>query len=85
MSEPLIILEPRPNEPARYMRTTSMLSAQSELGLPNSDRIRFFSKDEASILAENIRKRNVFSRHSWENNFYLQRLRASVNRECVYV
>jgi hypothetical protein len=74
MSEPLIMLEPKPNEPSRYMRTTLMLSAQTMLELPSSDRVRFFSKNEASVLAENVRKRNVFTRHSWENNFYLQRL-----------
>ncbi|MBN1135417.1 MAG: hypothetical protein JXM73_02470 [Anaerolineae bacterium] len=27
-------------------------------------------------MAEHIRKRNVFARHSWENNFYVQRARS---------
>jgi hypothetical protein len=79
------MLDPKPNEPSRYMRTTVMLSAQTDLELPNSDRIRFFGKDEADILIENVRKRNVFTRHSWENNFYLQRLRELADHTIIEV
>jgi hypothetical protein len=61
-------------EPSRYVRTTWMLSAQTELILSDSLAIRVFSRDEAQLLAESVRKRNVFARHSWENNFYLQRI-----------
>jgi hypothetical protein len=85
MSEPHIVLKPNPDEPSRYMRTTSMLSTRTELEFPNSARIRFFSKNEAKILAENVRKRNVFARHSWENNFYLQRLDELAERTVVEV
>jgi len=62
------------SEPSRYMRTTWMLSAQTELRLSDSLAIRAFGKDEARLLAESVRKRNVFAGHSRENDFYLKRL-----------
>jgi hypothetical protein len=71
--------------PSRYMRTTWMLSAQTELEVSNFLRIRTLTKDEARLLAESIRKRNVFARHSWENNFYLQRLDELSDRTIIEV
>jgi hypothetical protein len=62
------------SEPSRYMRTTWMLSAQMELRLSDSLAIRVFGEDEARLLAESVRKRNVFARHSRENDFYLNRI-----------
>src|SRR5829696_3986092 len=57
-----------------YMRTTWMLSAQGALEIGDLGRVRFFSKEEARVLAENVQRRNVFARHSWENDFYLRRI-----------
>jgi hypothetical protein len=51
-----------------------MLSAATELSLPDFGAcIRLMPKQEAEELADLIRRRNVFARHSWENNFYVQR------------
>lgn len=85
VSELLVTVEPEPNGPSRYMRTTSMLSAEVDLELPNSDRIRLFSKAEAGLLAESVRKRNVFARHSWENNFYLNRVSELADQTVVEI
>jgi|LGVD01.1.fsa_nt_gb hypothetical protein len=60
---------------SNYIRTTWMLSAKSMLMLPKLNIcIRFFNKEEAQALFALVKKRNVFARHSWENNFYLQRV-----------
>jgi Apea-like HEPN len=72
-------------EPSRYIRTTWMISAQIALKFADSSKIRFFSSDEADRLAEQVIKRNVFSRHSWENNFYLQRVKELANHTIIEV
>jgi hypothetical protein len=71
----------RPNEQSmagssRFIRTTWMLSVTRPLELPSfGARIRLISMQEAEELADLIRRRNVFARHSRENNFYVQRAR----------
>jgi len=51
-----------------------MLSATRTLDLQDfGARIRLMSMQETEELAELVRRRNVFARHSWENNFYVQR------------
>ena len=72
-------------EPSRYIRTTGMLSARAVLKFADLSRIRFFSAREADELAEQVRKRNVFARHSWENNFYLQRVKALADHTVIEV
>lgn len=60
---------------SHYIRTTWMLSAKSMLMLSNGNiRIRFFSKEEAQTLHARVNARKTFARHSWENDFYLQRI-----------
>jgi hypothetical protein len=34
----------------------------------------FLSAQETASLTESARRRNLFARHSWENNFYVQRI-----------
>jgi hypothetical protein len=59
---------------SRFIRTTWMLSAATDLSLPHFGAcIRLMPRQEAAELAELIRRRNVFARHSWENSFYVQR------------
>ena len=70
---------------SRYIRSCWMLCAQSELQLSDKTRIRLFPENEADQLAEITRKRNVFARHSWENSFYLQRIKALSNRTVIEV
>jgi hypothetical protein len=62
-----------------------MLSAQAPLEFPDSSRIRFIGADEANHLAEEVRKRNVFARHSWENNFYVERARGLADQTVIEV
>ena len=53
-----------------------MLNAQCSLELPAlKARVRFLTAQETASLSETARRRNVFARHSWENNFYIQRIR----------
>jgi len=60
---------------SHHIRTTWMLSAKSTLILPKMNVcIRFFKKEEAQALFKLVKNRHVFSRHSWENSFYLQRI-----------
>ena len=81
-----VIFELEPlSTPSRYMRTTWVLSAQTELKLSESITIRFFDQDEAKLLAESVRKRNVFARHSRENDFYLKRLEELSDRTIIEV
>ena len=70
---------------SRYIRSCWMLCARSELQLPDKTSIRLFPENEADQLAEVTRKRNVFARHSWENSFYLQRIKALSNRTVIEV
>lgn len=48
-------------------------------------RVRFIDKFEASQLEEHILRRNVFSRHSYERDFYVQRIREFMNRSVIEV
>jgi hypothetical protein len=70
---------------SRYIRTTWMLSAGTSLVFDDRSRVRCFSTKEADELAEKVRKRNVFSRHSWENNFYIQRAKELADHTVIEV
>ena len=52
-----------------------MLSASIRLELPNQHlTIRRVSPAESDEMTAMAKRRNVFARHSWENNFYLERI-----------
>lgn len=70
---------------SRYIRTSWMISAETELELPDTSKIRHMGQAEVTELAERVRKRNVFARHSWENNFYLQRIRELGDKTIIEV
>lgn len=70
---------------SRYVRTTWLLNAQAMLEFPNSSKVRLFDEQEATDFANKIRRRNVFARHSWENNFYLHRVSELANRTIIEV
>lgn len=60
----------------QFLRTTWLLSADRRLDLQGQSlSIRRISADECRSLVEQARKRNVFARHSWEKNFYVERIR----------
>ena len=70
---------------SRYLRNTWMISAEKPIIFPDNSSIRYFSGFEANNLSEMIRKRNVFARHSWENNFYIQRIAQLSNHTVIEV
>lgn len=72
-------------ELSRFIRTTWMLSAKKTLHFSDASQIRYFSANEANELAEQVRKRNVFARHSWENHFYVQRSRELADHTVIEV
>jgi len=72
-------------KPSRYLRTSWILAADSVLQVGYGTAVRFFPSEEAEELVAVLRKRNVFARHSWENDFYLQRARALANRTVIEV
>jgi len=59
------------------------LHATTALSLPHDTNIRFLSEEEADQLSALVRKRNVFARHSRENDFYLQRIGSLGNRTVI--
>lgn len=68
---------------SRYLRTTHLFRAKNALSLPDGTQIRFFTQGEAQELTELVRRRNVFARHSRENNFYLQRIEALADKPVI--
>lgn len=68
-----------------YIRTSWMLAAETELRFLDASKIRVITDSEVKELTSLIRKRNVFARHSWENNFYLQRMQEFSNRTIIEV
>jgi hypothetical protein len=72
-------------ELSRYIRTTWMLSAQAALTFTDFSTLRFLSAGEAAELAQQVRKRNVFARHSWENSFYIQRVKSLADHTVIEV
>jgi len=72
-------------QPSRYLRTTWMLKAEAILTLPDYSRIHFLEREEVLKLSNLVRKRNVFARHSRENNFYLQRIEVLSDRTVIEV
>jgi hypothetical protein len=82
LSAPVELWKP---ESGCYMRTSWMLRSKDELRCPCSSRIRFFNESDASAMIKRVRKRNVFARHSWENSFYLNRIRNFENKTLIEV
>jgi len=72
-------------EPGVFMRTSWILAAKTAFTYPFKIRVKHFSVADAEALITRIRKRNVFARHSWENNFYLEKIRALANKTIIEV
>ena len=68
---------------SHYIRTTSQLRAEVPLVFPDSSQLRFFSEIEAAKLADTLRRRNVFARHSGENDFYVRQVAQLSNRTII--
>ena len=71
---------------SRYLRTTRKLSARCNLELPDfKTRVRFMTRAESKTICVAVRRRNVFARHSWENNCYIRRIRELADTTVVEV
>ena len=71
---------------SRFMRTTWLLTARQTLDFGDFEaRVRCIGPKEAADLADLAQKRNVFSRHSWEKNFYVERLRQFSEKTVIEV
>lgn len=70
---------------SRYIRITWMLSAQAELKFPDRSKVRFLDKFEADKLADEVRKRRIFTRHSWENDFYIKRAKSFADQTIIEI
>lgn len=70
---------------SRFIQTTSILRAQVSLNFDEDCSIRFLGSDEVSKLVEQVRKRNVFARHSRENNFYVQRAQSLAEHTVIEI
>ena len=74
-----------PTISSRYLRTTSQINATTTLEFPDASKVRFFEEVEAEKFAAEVRKRNVFARHSNENDFYLKQVGELKNRTVIEV
>ena len=70
---------------SHYIQTTRILSTQGNYQIADKASLRYFSADEAKQVAERASKRNVFARHSYENNFYVQRIESLANSTIIEV
>lgn len=68
---------------SRYIRTTWMFVADETLSFSDNSIIRSFSIAEASKLSEAVRKRNVYARHSYENDFYINKIKELSNHTVI--
>jgi hypothetical protein len=50
-----------------------MLRAVTRFDIGDFACIKFFSENDARLLAEEVRKHNVFARSRWQNSFYIRR------------
>ncbi len=70
---------------SRYIRNTWMIAANKSLSFSDNSAVRYFNDVEAKTLSEMVRKRNIFARHSYENNFYIKRINELSNRTIIEV
>ncbi len=69
-----------------YIQTSWKLNAKVQLVFPKSiSRLCHFSEEEANETSRQLARRNVFSRHSWENEFYVSRAREFGNKTVIEV
>jgi len=62
-----------------------MIAANKSLSFRDNSAVRYFNEVEARTLSEMVRKRNIFARHSYENNFYIKKINELSNRTIIEV
>jgi hypothetical protein len=71
---------------SRYIQTTSVIDAGVPLIIEDIlVKVTKFGEGEAEELATLVRKRNVFSRHSWEQDFYVSRTKELSGKTVIEV
>src|SRR6266446_2319644 len=70
---------------SRYLRTSWLLLAQKPTRINDNISILPISEDQAQTIAETIRKKNVFARHSWERHFYVERALQLADRTVIEI
>lgn len=68
-----------------YYKTSWLFKSINTLDLPNETRIKYLTKKGAEELKSTVRSRNVFARHSWENNYYLKQVKKLGNQTVIEV
>jgi hypothetical protein len=68
-----------------FMRTSWILAAKTRFSYPFRVCVREFTEADGEALITRVRKRNVFARHSWEQGFYVSRIRALTNKTIIEV
>jgi hypothetical protein len=73
-------------ESSRFIQTTWALDVKRLLPLSSlGARVRFLDSAEAARIGEQVHRRNVFSRHSYERGFYFERIAEFANRSVIEV
>ena len=62
-----------------------MLVADAPIRINNSISILSISEQQAQTVAETIRRKNVFARHSWERHFYVDRALELAGRTVIEI
>lgn len=70
---------------SRYIKIIPYLNVKKTFQLSNDISISHFSKNENENLIVNVRKRNIFARHSWENHFYINRLQSFSDQSIISI
>lgn len=70
---------------SRYLRVIPNFYSKSILELSENVSVLFMNKLENESLSNKVRKRNVFARHSWENNFYIDRLTTFCDKTVISI
>lgn len=68
-----------------YMRTTSLLRVSTPVVFDDGTRIRHYTAEQAAVLYESLRKRNVFARHWQDRDSYSQRATAFADQAVIEV
>lgn len=70
---------------SRYIKIIPYLNVKKTFQLSNDISISHFSENENENLIMKVRKRNVFARHSWENDFYITRLKSFSGKSIISI
>lgn len=73
------------SDKSTYLKPSSFLDADERFDVSDTVRIEPYSQAMADNLGEVLLRRNVFSRHSWEKAFYVERARGLANETVIVI